>query len=151
MMTSNNFKNTKSQFLVFWATIGGSHESVTSGNKLPSQWGKERNGVAYAAITPDLCRCRKHYYPAGWQTTNGMSMRECVCVRDKGKRGVLCCVEMRGKANILHHVPSHTFPRWFGLFKSCCQWCLSASLSLCLGLRELYNPFDTETNCSRWN
>lgn len=72
-----------------------------------------------------------------------MSMRECVCARDKGKRGVLSCVEMRGKTNILRHVPSHTFPHWFGLFKSCCQCCLSASLSLCLGLRELLSTFWT--------
>lgn len=72
-----------------------------------------------------------------------MSMRERACVRDEGERGVLSCVEMRGKTNILHHVPSHTFPHWFGLFKSCCQWCLSASLSLCLGLRELLSTFWT--------
>lgn len=59
----------------------------------------------------------------------------------EGKRGVLSCVKTRGKTNILHHVPSHTFSHWFQLFKSCCQCCLSASLSLCLGLRELLSSF----------
>lgn len=67
-----------------------------------------------------------------------MSMRECVCVT-RGERGVLDCVEIRGKTNILHHVPSHTFPHW--LFKSSCQGWLSDSLSLCLGSRELPSTF----------
>lgn len=66
-----------------------------------------------------------------------MSVRECVCVRCEGEWGVLSCVVMKEKTNILHHVPYHTFPHWLGLFKSCCQPCLSASLSLCLGLWEL--------------
>lgn len=50
-----------------------------------------------------------------------MSVRDCVCVKYKGEWGVLSCAEMREKTNILHHVPSHTFPHWFGLFKSCSQ------------------------------
>lgn len=60
-----------------------------------------------------------------------------VFVRCEGEWGVLSCVVMKEKSNILHHVPHHTFPHWLGLFKSCCQPCLTASLSLRLGWWEL--------------
>lgn len=147
-MNSSNFKASMVNF------SSAKSWSITQKHHLCEQMtllvGKRQsNGRAYTAITCDLCRGRKHYNPATWQTTNGMSMREFVCVRGEGKRGVLSLVEMRGKTNILHHVPSHTFPHWLWLFKSSCQWCLSASLSLCLGLRELRSTF-RHTDKLRW-
>lgn len=96
-----------------------------------------KNEGEQTVIVHDLCRWRNRCCSARWPTTNGMSVRECVCVRCEGEWGVLSCVVMKEKTNILHHVPHHTFPHWLGLFKSCCQPCLSASLSLCLGLWEL--------------
>lgn len=71
----------------------------------------------------------------------------CLCQR-QGETGcaLLQWVEIRGKADILHHVPSHTFPHWSGLFKSGCQWCLTASLYFCLDLKELHPPLDTQTH-----
>lgn len=98
---------------------------------------RQKNEETQAVIVHDLCCWRNCCSSARWPTTNGMSVHACVCVRCEGEWGVLSCVVMKEKSNILHHVPHHTFPHWLGLFKSCCQPCLSASLSLRLGLWEL--------------
>lgn len=98
---------------------------------------RQKNEGTQKVIVHDLCCWRNRCSSARWPTTNGMSVRECACVRCEGEWGVLSCVVMKEKTNILHHVPHHTFPHWLGLFKSCCQPCLSASLSLRLGLWEL--------------
>lgn len=98
---------------------------------------RQKNEGTQTVIVHDLCCWRNCCSSVRWPTTNGMSVRECVCVRCEGEWGVLSCVVMKEKTNILHHVPHHTFPHWLGLFKSCCQPCLSASLSLRLGLWEL--------------
>lgn len=98
---------------------------------------RQRNEGTQTVIVHDLCCWRNRCSAERWPTTNGMSVRECVCVRGKGEWGVLSCVVMKEKTNILHHVPHHTFPHWLGLFKSCCQPSLSALLSLRLGLWEL--------------
>lgn len=126
----------QSHFLACWVMIGCLHK--TSPKRKKNLWGKgKKNEGAQTVIVHDLCRWRNRCCSARWPTTNGMSVRECVCVRCEGEWGVLSCVVMKEKTNILHHVPYHTFPHWLGLFKSCCQPCLSASLSLCLGLWEL--------------
>lgn len=72
-----------------------------------------------------------------------MSMHQCVYVSDRNGVCALLCENER-ETNILHHVPSLTFSCCFGLFISHSQWCLSASLSPCLGSGELYSPSETD-------
>lgn len=130
----------QSHFLARWVMIGCLHKTSPKRKrkkKKPVGEREKKNEGAQTVIVHDLCHWRNRCCSARWPTTNGMSVRECVCVRCEGEWGVLSCVVMKEKTNILHHVPYHTFPHWLGLFKSCCQPCLSASLSLCLGLWEL--------------
>lgn len=127
----------QSYFLARWVMIGCLHKTSPKKKKKNPVGERQKNEGTQTVIVHDLCCWRNCCSSARWPTTNGMSVRECVCVRCEGEWGVLSCVVMKEKTNILHHVPHHTFPHWLGLFKSCCQPCLSASLSLRLSLWEL--------------
>lgn len=129
-------------FLVCGAVIGWLYKSVTSVNKWPSQWGKGRameehtqqSLVIYVGIEKItiLQDDRQHLV---WACVT-------VYVSDTRVNGVCSAVrKWEGKLTFSITYPPIPFPHWFGLFKSCCQRCLSASLSLCLGLRELLSTF----------
>lgn len=70
-----------------------------------------------------------------------------VRVRDKGKRGVLSSVEMRGKTNILHHVPSHTFPHCS--LKAAASGVCQPHYHSVLAWGNYRPHCDTHTNCRR--